>query len=508
MVLATSFFIHPQLGISSPRSHLKSELSSVIETDYFRLYFDSTNFDDHERVYWAARHEFHFNQIIDILEIDWPKDRYIESYIYENAWRKKELVGAKFTSYVPVWLDQDQMHIAKEHLDQVLKHELVHVLTKQFGNTLFNASWSIGLIEGVAEAIAKDASSISTLDQILATEQPLPSIQEMKSALSAFGFYSSASAISYTTSGSFVGYLLDHYPIENFKKAYPTSNIEEAYALPFDTLVTRWKAQLTLSETDSTDAVISRRVFSQQSVFQIQCPRKSNPILEGLDDIRYYESLSDTNNALSAINQLYVDYPDISLIKNLWAKYQLIDRNFDAVISEFSELDSTLSQQLLYVDAYFSSNGYDAAQRILHSLKKDSTYAANPNAKHSFSVRSDSVAWNIFIQAKYENQLVDVPTFEGLSVPLQWLQVYQAVNQKNKNLVNAYASIMLEKPIDIQWFDTQVHLIDILIYFGSYDVAQSWIDALLEQELRERFKERLQEQQEWLHFYITSQKKR
>ena len=162
MVLATSFFIHPQLGISSPRSHLKSELSTVIETDHFRLYFDSTNFDDHERAYWADRHEFHFNQIIDILEIDWPKDRYIESYIYENAWRKKELVGAKFTSYVPVWLDQDQMHIAKEHLDQVLKHELVHVLTKQFGNTLFNASWSIGLIEGVAEAIAKDASSIST----------------------------------------------------------------------------------------------------------------------------------------------------------------------------------------------------------------------------------------------------------------------------------------------------------------------------------------------------------
>ena len=86
--------------------------------------------------------------------------------------------------------------------------------------------------------------------------------------------------------------------------------------------------------------------------------------------------------------------------------------------------------------------------------------------------------------------------------------MYQAVNQKTKNVVNAYASVMLEKPIDIQWFDTQVHLIDILIYFGSYDVAQSWIDALLEQELRERFKERLQEQQEWLHFYITSQKKR
>ncbi len=253
---------------------------------------------------------------------------------------------------------------------------------------------------------------------------------------------------------------------------------------------------------------MSRRVFSQQSLFQIQCPRTSNPILEGLDDIRYYESLSDTANVLSAINQLYVDYPDISLIKNLWAKYQLIDGNFDAVISEFSELDSTLSQQFLYIDAYFSSNEYDAAQRILHLLKKDSTYAANPNAKHSFSVRSDSVAWDIFIQAKYENELVDVPTFVGLPIPLQWLLVYQAINKKNKNLVNAYAGIMLEKPIDIQWFDTQEHLIDILIYFGSYDVAQSWIDALLKLELRERFKERLQEQQEWLHFYNTSQNKR
>lgn len=142
------------------------------------MYYDPKFYSEDEIQYWAQRHEFHFDQIVEQLQIDWPTNRKIESYLYNHAWHKKELVGAKFTSYVPVWLEKDQLHIAKEHLEGVLKHELVHVIAKQFGNDLMNASWSIGLIEGVAEAIARDASDVSTLDQIIAAEQPyLPPIK-------------------------------------------------------------------------------------------------------------------------------------------------------------------------------------------------------------------------------------------------------------------------------------------------------------------------------------------
>lgn len=77
------------------------------------------------------------------------------------------------------------------------------------------------MIEGIAEAIAKDASPESTLDQIISAESPYPSPQQMKNALSNSGFYSSASSISYTTAGSFVQFLLNNYPVEHFKRRIP-----------------------------------------------------------------------------------------------------------------------------------------------------------------------------------------------------------------------------------------------------------------------------------------------
>ena len=79
--------------------------------------------------------------------------------------KKKQLVGAKETSYVPIWLTKDQLHIAHNHLTSVLEHELVHVVAKDFGNLLFDGSWNITLIEGLAEAVTQGASRHSTLNR-------------------------------------------------------------------------------------------------------------------------------------------------------------------------------------------------------------------------------------------------------------------------------------------------------------------------------------------------------
>ena len=99
-------------------------------------------------------------------------------YIYANEWQKKELVGAKETSYVPIWLTKDQLHIAHNHLASVLEHELVHVVAKDFGNLLFNGSWNIALIEGLAEAVTQGASQHSTLNELVAAQPEFPPIEK------------------------------------------------------------------------------------------------------------------------------------------------------------------------------------------------------------------------------------------------------------------------------------------------------------------------------------------
>ncbi len=503
--IVASFFIQPQLGISTPRSHLKSELNQLVQTDHFNLYFDATNYNQEEREYWAAKHEFHFQQITEILEIEWPDGNIIESYLYQNAWQKKDLVGAKFTSYVPVWLEQDQLHIAKEHLEPVLKHELVHVIAKQFGNDLINASWSIGLIEGVAEAIAKDASNISTLDQIIAAESPLPTTSEMARSLTLSGFYTAASSISYTTAGSFVGYLLDHYPVEYFKSAYPTTDFESSYNVPFDSLVTRWKAQLPVTEIDSLDTQVSQFIFSQQSLFQMSCPRKIHPILQGLDSIRYFESLSDSTNALETVINLYEDFPEMPLIRQLWASYQMRSGNFETISSEITNTDSTLALQLMKADSYFMQGELDFANDLLNDLRNDSTLISGESAQNSLTVRSDSLTWNVFYRARYSDQLVPSDVFALQPKPLQWLLINRAIASQSSFLLSEYAEIMLTEISDLTWFDTQESLIDKLVYYGEFELAQQWIDKVSDLELRDRFKERVQEQQEWLDFYQAYQ---
>jgi hypothetical protein len=505
ITLVSSLFIQPQLGISTPRSYLKSQLSEVVKTEHFHLFFDPLNFNAEEREYWAARHEFHFEQITEILEIDWPEDRIIESYIYQNAWQKKDLVGAKFTSYVPVWLEQDQLHIAKEHLEPVLKHELVHVITKQFGNDLINASWSIGLVEGIAEAIAKDASDVSTLDQIIAAESPLPTTNEMASSLTFSGFYASASAISYTTAGSFVGYLLENYPVDHFKEAYPSTDFESAYNLPFDTLVTRWKAQLPVTEIDSLDSEVSQFIFSQQSLFQLSCPRKIHPILQGLDDLRFHETISNTVLAASTVDQLYAEFSDVPLLKQLWANYKLRTDDFIEVVSSISAADSALSLQLMKADALFSSGEIIQAELILTDLQSDSSLIDDQSAQDSFTVRSDSLTWKIFFDARYQNKIVSDEVFDGLPEQLQWLLINRAITSQHRIQLIEYAQIMQSRSINLVWFDTQESLIYMLVYYGEFELAQQWIDSLQSLELRDRFVERVSELQEWLDFNTTYQ---
>ncbi|HYW34536.1 MAG TPA: hypothetical protein VE868_03940, partial [Balneolaceae bacterium] len=143
-LLAAGYTHLPALRITSPRHYLQKELGGVKQTPHFTLYYAKNQYSNDKIGFIAKKHEFYYHQITNILQINRPKNApKIQSYLYGNPWQKKELVGAKFTSYVPVWLKQDQLHIAKQQIPSSLKHELVHVLAKQFGNKLFNASWSI-----------------------------------------------------------------------------------------------------------------------------------------------------------------------------------------------------------------------------------------------------------------------------------------------------------------------------------------------------------------------------
>ncbi len=265
-------------GFIAPEQRIQAELGGVEETDHFRIFYTSGTLSAGTIDSITSEHEQHLREITDILEVDrsWYTDNKIHAYIYHDQDQKKWLTGAGQTSYVPVWIDQDQMHIAREHLNRVLRHELVHIVSKQFGNW-FGASTSIGLVEGVAVALDPDRRR-SSVHQLVAARDEWPDTEEIRQLFNPIGFYSVAGPISYVISGSFVLYLLDHYPVDLFKDAYRSGNLEDSYPMTLDELTSGWHQFLAGVEYDDDDQRRAVALFTTPSIFELPCPRVERKI--------------------------------------------------------------------------------------------------------------------------------------------------------------------------------------------------------------------------------------
>jgi hypothetical protein len=503
--LLFSYINLDEAGIISPRDSIQAQLGGIHQTAHFDFYYAEDYYSEDEISYWAARHELHFEQITSLLNLHWPSDRKIESYLYAHAWQKKKITGAKFTSYVPIWLEQDQLHIAKQQLEGVLKHELVHVLSKQFGNNLFNGSWSIGLIEGLAEGIAKDASSRSTLHQIVAGEIPYPSADEMKSALSFSGFYGSAGAISYTTSGSFVEYLLENYPPEYVKEVYPSGNFDRSGYPDFEKLVEGWHQTLDQTQLDSVDRQVSEFIFAQRSLFQKSCPHSVSPELQLWDQYQFHLADLDTASAYNTLNELYEKDPENDLVKDAWVRSQLLQGNYESATNAITPDDTLLTLQVLKADALYLSGNKDAANILLEELSPQINKSTARTFRYSLELREDSTQWANHLNRRYLNQLPDSALFVNLNLPNQMLSLNKALQEDHHSKIILYTRLLQSHAPDEDWFDIYEETIQKLPHLGYIDLAQNWIVLTEKLSLRLRYQERLKELQEWVLIFKATQ---
>ncbi|MEQ8524275.1 hypothetical protein [Gracilimonas sp.] len=500
ILLLFSYLNLDETGIISPRESIKTQLGGVHQTEHFDLYFDKDFYSTEEVRYWASKHEFYFHQINELLEIDWPEGRKIESNLYAHAWQKKKITGAKFTSYVPIWLEQDQLHIAKQQLESVLKHEMVHVISKQFGNELFNGSWSIGLIEGLAEGIAKDASSRSTLHQIVAGEKPYPSPEKMESALSLTGFYGSAGAISYTTSGSFVEYLLSNYKPGIFKRAYASGDIESAYETSISHLVNGWHQALEATPLDSVDQQVSEFIFAQRSLFEKHCPHSVTEEMKLWDEYQHLLAGRDTISAHQTLDKLYELYPQNNLVKDSWVRAQILQHKYLQASEAITPEDSLLTLLVLKADALFLAGQTQKADSVLNYITPEVERSEARNFRYTLQLRADSVQWSFHVQRRYQQFFPDSSTFTKLNLPNQMLSLNKALLDEKDDFVLLYANLLKAHDPNENWFDIHEMTADKLSFLGQFALAKNWLELYNPVSLRLRYQERLKEQREWLQF--------
>lgn len=501
IALGLSYTQLAEMGIISPPSHIRAVLGGSHETEHFQLYYDQNYYSESEISLLAREHEFHLQQIKDRLELQQPDSSHkIESFLYANPWQKKRLVGAKFTSYVPVWLDRDQLHIAKQQTEGSLRHELVHVVAKQFGNTLINASRSIGLIEGLAVAIDGGSSATTTVDQIVAAEKPYPGPETLRESFGLWGFYSGRSGVNYITSGSFVRYLLEHYPAEDFKKAYRTGNVMKAYPENWRILVRKWHQHLDSIAVDSTDRHHARQIFSIPSLLEQVCPHVESDFASAWDDYQYYRTIRDTARALHSLDKALVESDSLPPIKTEWSYRHILAGKNAAVRQMASPKDSTFDLQLLYADAFAQSGQPERAQIHIEKADNFSVSDSGIQRKWALDTRKDKRQGQIYRRLTYERTFPDSTTFREALYRTKIRAVRASIEQEKWLLMFGYAEQLLDYPVRKVFFDDYLILIHHLNFYDKKMIAEQWIQKLSRISLRDRYRERLNREIEWQSF--------
>ena len=404
---------------------LKQNLSTHIQTPRFSLYADqSIPLADLER--WAFRHEFYLQNLLDTLDVEWPEGKQIESFIYANEWQKKQLVGAKETSYVPIWLTKDQLHIAHNHLTSVLEHELVHVVAKDFGNLLFDGSWNITLIEGLAEAVTQGASRHSTLNELVAVQPEAPSVETIQQLFNPWGFYSESSGLSYTVAGAFVEFLLQEYPIDFLKESYHRSKLSKNYP-PVEQLVNEWHQYLSTlkDKTNELDRQRSKALFEQRSIWQLACPRNPTSDYAQLDEWAYYWDTADIKQANKVLINAFDDLSTNSSARVRWFSNALQLKKPTQVIQNISLRDTSESALKIIRDALMMNGEWEIAQEF--DRKLDSSRSHRP-IQQALSA-DDSLMWRHYLAIEYHDYIPDLSQFESYSAALQEATVYRHWNE-------------------------------------------------------------------------------
>ena len=489
-----------EMGIVSPNSHIQDQLGGSKETPNFKIYYDKELYSDDEVQLLAREHEFYLQQITRKLQLEPDSIGKIGSYLYGDPWQKKQLVGAKFTSYVPIWLSQDQLHIAKQQLHSSLKHELVHVLAKQFGNRLFNGSWSIGLIEGVAVAIDGGHSQSTTIDQVVVSEKPYPTAEELKKAFSFQGFYGGRSAVNYTTSGSFVRYLLNHYPIGYFKKAYRQGGIKAGYPQDWQELTQGWYDHLSTVKTDSVDREIAARLFRIPSLFEQQCPHMVSDFASMMDDYQRYRSRRDTSKALQALDRALVHSDSLLSVKTEWTYRNLLAEHSLKVQQAVAKEDTTVDLQLLYADAFMMSD--DSLQAKYHLEKARKLLSQDPDSlrKQAVETRANPWQWKLYRQMTYGDLLPNAADFARVKYRTKVRSLRKAIELERWTIMVDYARQLFQQEASLHYFDDYLSLIHYLGFQGEIGLAKRWIQKIKQKHLRKRYQERLEEEKQWLIF--------
>ncbi len=265
--LSTAVFFWLQsesLGICSSRQAI---MATLVPLDSSKMWYASASLSEKEREHLRQRISREICDLRGLMELDTVPPIYI--FVYPDRESKKRFTGLDKTEMARVWMNE--IHITQQNVDAVLRHELVHLFMKPFGDRWLGLSQSVGLLEGIAVAL-ETPSFEWTLDELSTNFLENKPEFNVKSLFNPVGFWTELSSTSYTLAGSFVKYLLKTYGMAAFKQVYADADFARVYGKSLDELLSEWLEHLSKVMVPPQIAPYYQQVFERKTIFQTECP--------------------------------------------------------------------------------------------------------------------------------------------------------------------------------------------------------------------------------------------
>jgi tetratricopeptide (TPR) repeat protein len=339
-----------RLGINTPEWLIREELGGITSTPNFDIYH-SAELSEVEAAAISWMYEYHLARISATLDVQ-PSQR-ISVYLYPDPFIRERLTGARHTNVAPIWLPTPQIHVLATIPERVHAHELVHVLSREFGLPVIRSSISVGLVEGVAVALESPSGGPSPHDQVAAVlDDGRFEVTDVARRLTPAGFWGGRGAVSYTSSGSFVSYLLDAYDPALFKQAYASGRLARTYGQSVGELAQGWEAYLRSRPVISAQAARTATTrFAVPSLFEVRCPHYVPPHRRRFIEAQRALAEGDTTTAIDRLSASLERAPEFAPAALLLADLHLSAGNAHEVPGILDVLPPSFGKHLRLGDA-------------------------------------------------------------------------------------------------------------------------------------------------------------
>ena len=268
------------------RGDLEQALDQTLTTDHFVVHYARGAKSRADVALTAEDLEFRYQQLRDRLDVQ-PKLP-ITVWEFPSADVKKALVGAGGTLYARPWTREIFVQ-TNRFPARVLQHEMAHVFAGTFGDRWFGMSlawrwhgplplpaFSVGLIEGVAEAVsgAADPDGDATIHEESRAMIEAGLAPPLASVVGA-SFSTLAGRRAYTIAGSFSAFLLATRGAEKLRALYRSAgNFTDVYRVPLADIEAEWRQFLARQPLTTRDRAQASEEFRRPAIFKRVCARE------------------------------------------------------------------------------------------------------------------------------------------------------------------------------------------------------------------------------------------